>query len=106
MCCAYLWSGVQVFRGLRAEVQGWCQRTFSKGAGVMQGNATSFRGLGFSFGAEYPKGSEMGIIFLAMNLILKFIVTKESEKRVLNKIKVFVFLCMNYCHSVTRLVII
>ena len=28
-----------------------------------------FLGLGSSFGAKYPKGSEMGIIFLAMDQI-------------------------------------
>jgi len=34
VCCAYLWSGVQVFWVSRAEVWGLCQRTFNKGVGI------------------------------------------------------------------------
>ena len=42
---------------------------FDKGAVIMQGNATSFRGSGFSVGTEYPEGSEVVCRVLAMNRV-------------------------------------
>ena len=40
---------------------------FDKGEGIVQGNAMSFQGSGFSFGAKHPEGSEVVHRVLEMN---------------------------------------
>jgi len=42
----------------RAEIQGLCRRTFDKGIGVMQGNATSLSGFGVQGLGQAPEGSK------------------------------------------------
>ena len=58
VCCAYLWSGVQVFRISRAEAWGWCRGMSTRAQAFRKVWCHKFQCFGVQgLGAEHPEGA-------------------------------------------------
>ena len=69
VCCAKLWSGVQVFQGVKSQGSGFMPKDVQQGHGnSVQGNATSLSGFRVQVWGQAPEGSVVCRV-LAMNQV-------------------------------------